>query len=217
MEIDTSLMYVDADDHNNWFFKKYYFCGASLRYYTFQMSLNILYQCHKDPVIIETGCQREANDIGAGMSTCMFAEFVARYGGKTISVDNNEEHLNRARGFVKKWPDANMEFVHADSEGFLKSYTGECNLLYLDSLDYPIGNDEHNVRMQQDAQNYCLAEFLAIESSLADDTILLIDDNQFPTGGKPKKLKEYLLIRGWIYLFDLQATLWVKKIGKRNV
>jgi hypothetical protein len=61
-------------------------------------------------------------------------------------------------------------------------------------------------------QEHCLQEFLAIEMSLQKNTILMIDDNDFPGGGKPGTLKEYLLKRNWICLYDYTQTLWVKEL-----
>lgn len=210
--IDTQLLYTGEDIKGNWFYNKYYYGGANSRYYTFQLALNLLHQRHKNPVIIETGCQRQEEDVGAGMSTSIFAEYIQRYGGSLITVDIDRIHLARAQSYVTKWPEAIITFVPMDSVSFLKQHQGQCDLLYLDSLDYPVGENDGNLAMQYAAQEHCLNEFLAIESKLPDNIILLIDDNQFGGGGKPKLLKEYLLSHQWICLLDLQSSLWIKLV-----
>jgi hypothetical protein len=165
-----------------------------------------------NPVIIETGCQRQEEDLGAGMSTSIFAEYISRYGGKLIVVDLFEEHLNRSRQYLQKWPDIDVQFEVSDSVKYLEDYRGPCDLIYLDSLDYPIAENEGNVKMQQQAQEHCLRELRAVEKNLTANSIMLIDDNQLSGGGKPAKAKEYLVDRGWTCLLDLQSTIWVREI-----
>jgi hypothetical protein len=211
MNID--LIYTNPDHKNNWFYNRYFYGGTNLRYYTFQLALNLLYQGKENPIIIETGCQREEDDVGAGMSTSIFAEYVHRYGGKLITVDNNPRHLSRARTYCQQWVplDGKVEFVCSDSVGYLRNYMGEVDLIYLDSLDYPVGRDEGNVAMQQAAQWHSLNELTAIEPNLHGKSIILLDDNHFAGGGKPAKAKEYLVNTGWICLLDLQSTLWIRR------
>jgi hypothetical protein len=208
----TQLIYTGPDHKQNWFYKKYYekYNGGNQRYYTFQLALNLLIQTHEEPVIIETGCQRQEEDVGAGMSTSIFAEYIARYGGKLVTCDNSEMHLRKAETFISKWQHIEVDMVLSDSVTFLKQYNGPCDLLYLDSLDYPIGENAGDVQMRDDAQNHILEEFKAAEVWLSDTAILLLDDNALPEGGKPKLLKQYLMHRGWVCLLDFQQTLWVK-------
>jgi len=203
--------FIYLNGKENWLHEKYYAAGSNSRYFTWQLVLNLLHQKHPNPVIVETGCQRMADDLGAGMSTSIFGEYVTRYGGSCTSVDNSAEHLGRCEVFVR--PFKNVTLVENDSVAYLRDYDGPAiDLLYLDSLDYPIGQEADNVAMQQAAQDHCLNEFKVIEHKLAKDTIVLIDDNDFDTGGKPAKLKDYLLNSGWTLLFDLQQSLWVRVI-----
>lgn len=210
METDTNLIYT-SDEADNWFHKRYYYAGSNARYYTFQLCLNLLNQRTKDPVIVETGCQRQEEDVGAGMSTSIFAEFVHRYGGRVIAIDIIRAHLDRAKQYVQKWSKAKVQFVEADSVYALANLPVLPDLLYLDSLDYPIGSQAGDVVRQEQAQQHCLNEFLAIEDRLPKSTILLIDDNQLPGGGKPKALKSYLLTKGWICLLDSQSSVWIQQ------
>ena len=204
-------IFIYLSGKENWLHEKYYAAGGNGRYFTWQVALNLLHQRHINPVIVETGCQRMADDLGAGMSTSIFGEYVTRYGGTCTSVDNNAEHLGRCEVFTR--PFNGVSLVQSDSVAYLKDYDGPgIDLLYLDSLDYPIGDDANNVRMQKEAQDHCLNEFKAIEDKLGENTIVLIDDNDFDTGGKPAKLKDYLLSKEWILLLDLQQSLWVKAV-----
>ena len=206
--------YTSNDNEDDWFHKRYDepYHGANLRYYTFLVALTLLYQRHPNPVIVETGCQRQEEDVGAGMSTSIFAEYIDRYGGKLIVVDNCEEHLNRAIGYVSKWPNNDIKFMHSDSVSWLEKFDGQCDLLYLDSLDYPIGEKADDTVLQMAAQCHCLNEFKVVEERLPADVLLLADDNRFPGGGKPAMLKEHLREQGYICLLDLQQTLWVKRL-----
>jgi len=214
---DNDLIFTGEDQKHNWFYNKYFYGGGNARYYSFQLCLNMINQTQtkknpNDLVILETGCQRQEDDLGGGMSTSIFGEYISRYGGKLISVDNNEIHLARAENYLGKWPHINASLYLADSISFLQAYKGPCSLLYLDSLDYPIAENEGDVVMQKAAQQHCLKEFQAIEQNLTDNVILLVDDNALNGGGKPKVLKDYLKPTGqWICLFDSQQTVWIKR------
>lgn len=222
-----------------WFYDKYYANGVNSRYWTFQLAFNILYQREKVPVIVETGCQRQADDIGAGMSTSIFAEYIARHGGELHIVDNNIRHLTIAEKCIGEWSSKNANRVytyHNDSVEFLKDYLGEIDLLYLDSWDYPIFEiakaydpdfekameimkqvPDHDIQerfrtLVYPCQDHCVREFEAVEDQLEKTSLVLIDDNMLPGGGKPGLLKPYLREQGWTCLFDLQQTLWARSL-----
>jgi hypothetical protein len=194
----------------NWFHSKYYYAGGNSRYWTFQMALNILSQQTDNPVIIETGCQRQQDDIGAGMSTSIFGEYCQTYGGQLITVDMVEPHLRICQACTSMFA-SNIQYALSDSLSFLRSYKGRVDLLYLDSVDYPIGDQAGDQALQTASQTHSLAEFCAAEDTLHNKTILLIDDNQLPGGGKPRMLKDYLETRNWVCLFDFQQSLWMPK------
>jgi len=201
-----------SDEHNNWLYTDYYYSGANLRYYTFQVALNLLYQQNKPfPIIIETGCQRQKDDLGAGMSTSIFGRFIYNNGGKLYTVDNTRKHLDICRECTIDYR-LQIEYVLSDSVSFLEDTEVIPDLLYLDSLDYPIGEQSEDVEMRDAAQNHCLNEFRAIENRLKPDSIVLLDDNQLPGGGKPKLVKEYLFYNGWKCLLDFQQSLWIKAL-----
>lgn len=210
---NTEFLYTGTDV-NNWFYERYHlkYAGSNSRYYTFQLALNLLNQKKKKkPLIVETGCQRQEEDVGAGMSTSIFAEYISRYGGELITCDLYSMHLDRAREYVTKWPDAEVKFVEQDSVTFLSGLGNSPDLLYLDSLDYPIEQTEVFEGLKNAAQEHCFREFKASEALLKKKSLLLLDDNQLPGGGKPKLVKEYLLDhKDWTLLLDLQSSLWMK-------
>ena len=237
------FVFIDQDD---WLFDEYsnlskdYYGDPYSRYWTWQVALNLLSQYHSvNPLIIETGCQREPNDFGSGMSTSIFSKYISKYGGSLISVDNTAEHIERSKKFVIEWADK-ISFIEEDSIVFLSSYSGPpINFLYLDSLDYPYGDildiyggkedinkaieivanlgTEEVYRRHSEivapAQKHCLNELKAIEEKLSLKTILLLDDNSLPGGGKTRLAKEYLTKEpGWTCVLDLQQSLWIKEL-----
>lgn len=145
--------------HNTpWFFKKYYSDGNNNRYVSFQLALNILDTVNVSgrPVIVETGCQREENDLGAGMSTSIFAEFIQRHQGRLVVVDNVKTHLNRAKGYVQKqFPKVmdRVQFELSDSVKYLQNSREVFDLVYLDSYDYPYVEMLNRLGRKPDASN----------------------------------------------------------------
>lgn len=239
MTRDTNLIYTGEDLKDNWFYNRYYYSNANSRYHSFQIVLNMLNQLHEQPTIVETGCQRLEEDLGGGMSTAIFAEYISRYGGKLISVDINPNSVSEGRKVLQKYSNVDAEILLYDSVGFLSGYHGECDLLYLDSYDYPYGEilnqyggqtdieeamktvrelsrdeilDRH-MNIIRDCQEHCLNEYKAIEHKLSKRCILLIDDNQLAGGGKPRLLKDYLSNQDeWICLYDFQSSLWIREL-----
>jgi hypothetical protein len=200
-----------------WMYSKYYYCGSNSRYWTFQIALNLLAQKKDSPVIIETGCQRLPDDLGAGMSSSIFGEYCSRYGGILYSIDLITQHLEVCKECTKQFSHC-IEYVNSDSVAWLRSPNGiVADLLYLDSLDYPISADGTR-SLDPDgefaAQAHCLNEFIAALDSgkVNSKTIVLLDDNQLPGGGKPKLLKDFLLKKKWTCLLDFQQSLWVKEL-----
>jgi len=228
-----------SDDADNWLFNKYYCGGTNFRYWSFQLALNILRQTRTAPVVVETGCQRLPDDLGAGMSTSVFGEFLSRYGGRLHTVDLYPQHLEICKELTAAFKDS-IEYISSDSIAWLLAGAVRADLLYLDSLDHPYGEmleayggqenleaaiahvatlshteilKEHG-EILAPCQEHCLNEFKAAESSgvVGSETLILIDDNQLPGGGKSRLLKNYLHESGWICLLDLQQTLWVSGV-----
>lgn len=233
--MDTKLLWTGPDHPDNWFYERYYLAG-NCRYYTFQIALNILNQRFPGGSIIETGCQRLEDDVGGGMSSSIFAEYVDRYGGRFTTIDNDPKHLAIAKGLLQKWPNADLRFVLSDSVAALEEMDG-CDLLYLDSWDYPYGELLNAFGGQQDiveaeeklkalpssyvrerfaniigpSQEHCVKEYQAMASKMKPGSLLMIDDNQLKGGGKPGLLKPMLPDDGWTCILDSQQTLWIKE------
>lgn len=116
---------------------------------TFRKALELV-QEHNGPIpptIVETGCQREPEDWGAGCSTLLFADFVRTFGGEVDTVDNSPEHVARCNALLERaghpaianrYGSPVCVFTN-DSVAFLRSRTTGIDLLYLDSFDYPYG------------------------------------------------------------------------------
>lgn len=238
MDARKTLIFSD-DSTNNWLFKKYYYSGSNSRYWTFQAALNLLNQRSKNPIIVETGCQRMKDDLGAGMSTSIFGEYCHRHGGQLYTVDLIEDHLEVCQNCTTEYK-GYIQYVLSDSIKWLKEASvGSVDLLYLDSYDHPYGDllniyggrsdinqaietinnmgQDEILRLHGDlitpCQQHCLKEFKAAEESgkVTDKTIVLIDDNQLPGGGKSRLVKDYLWKSGWTCVLDLQQSLWIKE------
>ena len=214
----------------DWFYSKYYNGGQNLRYWTFQVTMNLMRQIHKNPIIIETGCQREDNDFGSGMSTSIFSEYISNYGGELHSVDISPDSVEFSESLSQRYRGIKSKVYLSDSVSWLENYNGECDVLYLDSYDFPFGDmvsvygetevwkiDESKIYKEMSdiidpPQGHCLNEFLSIKNSLKKNTILLLDDCNFPCGGKSGKLIPVLIKDGWKCILEFQQSLWVKDI-----
>jgi hypothetical protein len=140
---------------------------------------------------------------------------------------------------TKAWA-PHVEYILSDSADWLGKATGvKADLLYLDSMDYDYGGLLNAYGGQEDitaaikavdalglqevlarhasiilpAQEHCLNELrAAFASGVANErTIIMIDDNQLPGGGKSRLAKGHLDSIGWSCLLDFQQSVWVKK------
>lgn len=220
---------------NNWFEKKYKVKSDS-RYPTFKKALDLFLE-RDGKIIVECGTTRLPEDWGAGMSTVMFADFLFREveEGYLSTVDISEDNINTCKEITKEWQNI-IEYAVQDSIKFLEEFPFKVDLLYLDSLDYPYGemlNDyggredinkaiEALSRVPDDviekkysslvrpAQTHQLKEYLAIQHKLSDIALVLLDDNNFPGGGKCKLTKKQLLEDGWKLVLEGQQSLWTR-------
>lgn len=198
------FVYVGVE--GSWFRQKYYYTGGNFRYHSFHIALNLLYQECEAPLIVETGCQRQKDDVGAGMSTSIFGEYAKRHGGRVFTVDNDPNALAVCRACTAEFADR-ITYTCSDSVKYLSALKERPDLLYLDSFDYDLNG---NAAQQQLSQQHCLNELKAVEPRLSERAIVLLDDNDFPGGGKPKLAKRHLSERGWTCLIDQQQSLWIR-------
>jgi predicted O-methyltransferase YrrM len=117
------------------------------------------------PLVVETGCQRADDDYGAGMSTQIFGRFLARRGGRLLSIDNNGRNVNFARSRTQGLP---VDVIREDSVAWLSKFDWpQADGVYLDSADVgEPGYQEHCLREAQAASTRAKAQFMLI-----DDTV----------------------------------------------
>jgi hypothetical protein len=233
--------------HGSWYDKRYQ-ANSGDRYPTFKAALNLLSQLKPaEPVVVETGCQREMNDWGAGCSTTLFLDYLREYHsinpeagdkkGHLFSVDISSRSCELARHVSSGFGPSLHTVTQMDSAEYLKKFKGKIDLLYLDSWDYPIvemcdlyGNrrdltalisalgslgEEEVIRrhghMFAACQEHCVKEVDAGLPLLHERSIILIDDNDLPGGGKSRLAKRYLATLGWRCILDARQTLWIQK------
>lgn len=174
------------------------------RYVTFKTALNLIYQTNLPPIIVETGTIRQVEDYGAGYSTVIFGEYIARYGGHITTIDIEPKNMEVCRQVTQKYK-GSINYIVDDSLHALTLLKAPIDLLYLDSLDTPIGENEDATP----AQEHNLKEFKIVEHLLHLKSVVLIDDNNFVNGGKSRLTKKYLKEKGWRVLINGQQTLWI--------
>jgi hypothetical protein len=172
------------------------------RYFTFKAAISLFLQNGLNN-IVETGCQRNPIDWGAGNSSLIFSETLAEFPDRGFlhSVDISKQSLTACFEATKHTN--KVKLYLADSIEFLKSYNEEVGLLYLDSMDYEI-------YQQKESQVHQLKEIEAIWPKISKETVILLDDNHFEGGGKTKLTKEFLFDNGWTNVLDHQQSLFIK-------
>lgn len=190
----------------DWFTREYR-KPAGRRWATFKAALNLFVQ-RGGTTIVETGCQRFHGDWGAGCSTMLFARTIGAFGGELFSVDISDESCEVARSVAAEL-DADVHVTCSDSVEFLRGFDKPIDLLYLDSMDYPLGWRASR-EGQQESQQHCLDELVAAQRWLHANTVVLLDDNDLPGGGKPPLAKAWLREQGWHCVLDDQQSLWIQ-------
>jgi predicted O-methyltransferase YrrM len=165
-----------------------------------------LLQARGATMLVETGTARLglAKTKGDGASTIVFGLWAKQHGAHLHSVDIDPTAIAQARAAVaaQGLSDA-VSFAAQDSVAFLSGLQTPVDFLYLDSYDY----DPRDQAVQKASQAHHLQEFLAIESRLHEDSIVLIDDCAQPGGGKGKLVIEHMLKQGWRIVMDRYQVL----------
>ena len=208
----------------NWFDKEYK-AFLNKRYTTMRLALSILLSTSSpDRVILETGCARKnkgnSNQSLDGSSTNIFGQALTLYGGHLHCVDISEKNILVCKEITKNYCD-NISYHISDSVHFLQNWGSlypnkKIDLLYLDSMDYPVGlryKLGFPMGSRTLSQEHCLAELNAALPHLSSDATILIDDANLPGGGKPALAKSKLSDLGWICLLEEYQTLWRRPIS----
>lgn len=194
-------------DKQKWWFEWYYaryYQPHNFRFPSFWSAMLMLWQISDyNRIIVETGCQRAKPDLGSGESTFIFANFCKNFGGKLITVDNNDEYLRTARRIASDCF-GYVEFVLDDSISFLSGFDDEINLLYLDSCDYDVNNPLFS-------QEHSLKEIEAGFNKMANPAIVLLDDINFGDFGKGALSRQYLIEHGCLELYLHQQSIFLKE------
>ena len=193
---------------NDWLYERYSHLEfvKSPKYLTFKAALNLFLQ-NNGKIIVETGTMRVKDD-PSGCSTLLFGAFCKRYGKKLYTVDNNPQHIEISKQETREFRNY-ITYVMSDSVEFLSKFKEPIDLLYLDSMDCPVEGDATA------AQQHQLNEIKAAYPNLHLGSIVLLDDNDFPNGGKTMFAKRYLLGTGyWNCILDHGQSLWIESQGE---
>lgn len=193
-----------SEQVEKWYIEKYQNKSCD-RFNTFKLALKYLYSYEDLPNIVETGTIRVENDFGAGYSTYIFGECISIFGGSLTTIDNDPTNIETSKRLTNEFK-SNIKYVLDDSLRVLRNYNEKIDLLYLDSFDCPIEGDA------SESQLHNLKEFMLIEPRLHKNTLILIDDVNFPNGGKAKLTHEYLESNNYKLICKHQQSLWSMNI-----
>lgn len=177
----------------------------SPHYLTFKTALGLFMQLDGD-LIIETGSMRMKDDPG-GAYTLLWGAFCKRYNKRLITVDVLPEVTNVCKECTMDYA-GHITYITQDSVEFLRNFNDPIDLLFLDSMDCPIPIEGLS---PEESQKHNFEEFKVAEKNLHKNSLLLMDDNNFSNGGKPRITKNYLLEQSdWVCLLDYAQSLWIK-------
>ena len=174
----------------------------SLQYVTVKIALNLLLQS-EGKLIVETGSIRMKDDPG-GAYTLIWGAFCEFYEKRLITVDILPEVTKICKELTVEYAD-HITYVTQDSVKFLESFNDPIDLLFLDSMDCSVESDS------EESQQHNFREFSAAKKNLRKGSLLLLDNNDHPSGGKTAITKNFLLkLPDWLCILDSAQSLWVK-------
>jgi hypothetical protein len=150
--------------------------------------------------VVETGTARQTDNWdGDGQSTRVWDWMAKEYGGHVVSIDIDENAVNRAREYVS----LKTQFIVSDSVVALHEIPNKpsIDMLYLDSMDaYYEGSAEHHYQ-----------ELKAVYDQLRVGALIAIDDYRGKGEGKTAVI-EALFDRKWIpgTLFQNKVLVYAK-------
>lgn len=171
------------------------------RYESMYEALRQLAERTQDPVIVEVGTLRDANQ-GGGHSTYKFGEFCSKFGGQLHTVDILPEAIEFSKKASKDYQPWITYHVQ-DATEFLKTFDQKIDLLYLDGFDSTPGQEEAASKVQ-------LAEIRAALPHLSDFCLVLLDDTDLPGGGKAKYSPAFLKKSGFALIHDGYQQLYMR-------
>jgi hypothetical protein len=180
---------------------------GSERFHTFKIAMNYYLQ-YNGKVIVETGTQRQLNDWGAGCSTSLIGKFISEFSptSRLYSVDISSLNIQISKEICCQDYRSHITWLTEDSIGFLKNFNEKIDFLYLDSYDwFP---QEPGLT---ECQKHQLSEMEACLDKMNEKSVILLDDNDLPDGGKSKLTKEFLTNNNWICLLDSKQSIWIRK------
>ena len=191
---------------DDWWTEKYRFqIGEGVRYPSMKIALNLFNQRNGE-IMVETGTTRAVNDFGgAGMATIFLGDYCKKYNKTLYTVDILQEAISLSKKLTSDFAD-NINYIVADSLEFLEHFDQKIDLLYLDSYDYPLDEEEFAVKASQEHQ---AKELLTAWDKLSKDAIIVLDDNAWAGGGKCKLTKRMLVERGKTCVWDDFQSVWI--------
>jgi len=152
------------------------------------------------PEIVETGTTRNAEGWeGDGCSTLVFGAWIARHGGRLLSVDVDPSAVQTSRRLLRHWG-LPGDVLCADSLHYLEQRPEQIDLAYLDSLDF-------DWRFGGASQRHMLAEAQLAWRKLSPGGVILLDDAHHEYGGK------HTLARAWLMGHGAETLI----VGQRQV
>ena len=134
--------------------------------------------------IVETGALRIKHNWTDGQSSLLFYEFLALFGGKLISIDNDKDAIKTCGEIlseeVPKTGKAGFTLIKGDSIKELSRLDEHVDLLYLDTYDIDINNP--NLSMEHYLKELAATDRIITKSK---DLLVATDDN-FEKFGKGK-------------------------------
>ncbi len=177
-----------------------------LRYHTFRLALRFLEERGRPCHIVETGCARVVGNFsGDGLSTLIFAKFIAEVsGGSVETIDISSKNIEACKTITQAYREI-LTYTVSDSVAALRRMSDErvsgVDLFYLDSMDLDPKDPEPSMRHHQ-------KELDAIYERISPEALILLDDNLGKIA-KGKYVKDFLLGRGWELVNDEVDYQWL--------
>jgi len=173
------------------------------RHPTIDKTLALLAKTRKPPVVIvEVGAIRNpAGRIGDGHATIAWASIAKELGGgsKVYSVDIDPKAVHLTYEMTKEFD--NIATICEDGIKYLRHFKEPIDLLYLDGHD--VGTTNY--------QGFHFEMFYQALPNLGKGSLVLVDDINFPDGGKGGLIRGYALENGWDEVFHEGQQMLLKR------